>query len=71
MSLIVAALILLSALLHVSWNTLGKKGIPSAAFFFTASFASVLVLFPVLLVLGFDFSIYWKVWVYLAVSGFF
>ncbi len=71
MSLIVAALILLSALLHVGWNTLGKKGISSAAFFFTASFASVIFLFPLLLVLGFDFSIYWKVWIYLLVSGLF
>ncbi len=71
MSLFVAGLVFISALLHVSWNTLGKKGTPSAAFFFAASFASVIVLFPVLLVLGFDFSIYWKVWAYLAVSGFF
>ena len=71
MSPIVAVLVFLSALLHVSWNTLGKKGTPSAAFFLTASFSSVLVLFPVLLVLGFDFSIYRKVWIYLVVSGFF
>ena len=71
MSPIVAALVFLSALLHVSWNTLGKRGTPSAAFFFTASLASVLVLFPLLLFLGFDFSIYLKVWAYLAVSGFF
>ncbi len=71
MNLIVASLIFLSAFLHVSWNTLGKKRTPSAAFFFTASFASVLVLFPVLLILGFDFSIYWKVWIYLLFSGFF
>ena len=71
MSSIVASLVFLSALLHVSWNILGKRGTPSAAFFFTASIASVLVLFPLLLVLGFDFSIYWKVWAYLAASGFF
>ncbi len=71
MSPIVAALVFLSAFLHVSWNTLGKKGTPSAAFFLTASFASVIVLFPVLLILDFDFSIYWKVWIYLIVSGFF
>ncbi len=70
MSLIVTALILISALLHVSWNTLGKKRTPSAAFFFIASLASVLVLFPVLLVLGFDFSIYRKVWLYILISGF-
>ena len=71
MSLIVTALILISALLHVSWNTLGKKRTPSAAFFFIASLTSVLVLFPVLLVLGFDFSIYRKVWLYILFSGFF
>ncbi len=71
MKLIVVILILLSAFLHVGWNTLGKKGTSSAAFFFTTSFASVIVLFPVLLVLEFDFSIYRKVWFYLVVSGFF
>lgn len=71
MSQVVVALVILSALLHVSWNTLGKRGIPSVAFFFTASSASVLVLLSVLLVINFDFSIYRKVWVYLAVSGFF
>lgn len=71
MNSLVAALVLLSALLHVSWNTLGKKGTPSAAFFLTASFSSVLVLSLVLLVFGFDFSIYRKVWIYLVVSGFF
>jgi drug/metabolite transporter (DMT)-like permease len=71
MSPIVATLVFLSALLHVSWNTLGKKGTPSAAFFFTASLSSVFVLLPLLLVLGFDFSIYWKVRIYLVVSGFF
>jgi len=71
MNLIVAILIFLSALLHVGWNTLGKRGTPSAAFFFTASFASVLVLLPLLLVLGFNFSVYWKVWAYLLISGFF
>ena len=70
MSLIVIALILISALLHVSWNTLGKKRTPSAAFFFIASLASVLVLFPLLLVLDFDFSIYRKVWLYILFSGF-
>lgn len=71
MNPIVAALVFLSALLHVGWNTLGKRGTPSAAFFFIASFSSVLVLIPLLLILGFDFSIYWKVWAYLIVSGFF
>ncbi|MCK5199580.1 MAG: hypothetical protein KAR21_14570 [Spirochaetales bacterium] len=71
MNSLVAVLVLLSALLHVSWNTLGKKRTPSAAFFFTASSVSVLVLFPILLILGFDFSIYRNVWIYLAVSGFF
>lgn len=71
MSPIVAGLVFLSALLHVSWNTLGKKGTPSAAFFLTASLTSVFVLLPLLLFLGFDFSIYWKVRTYLLVSGFF
>ncbi len=67
----VAGLVLLSALLHVSWNTLGKRGTPSAAFFFTASLASVIILLPLLVLLEFDFSVYWKVWVYLVISGFF
>ena len=71
MNSIVAILVFISALLHVGWNTLGKKGDSSAAFFLTASFSSVLILLPVLLVMGLDFSIYWKVWGYLVVSGFF
>ncbi|MEA1911320.1 MAG: hypothetical protein U9N32_06535, partial [Spirochaetota bacterium] len=70
MSLIVASLIFISALLHVSWNTLGKKRTPSGAFFFIASLASVLVLFSMLLVLNFNFSIFRKVWIYLLFSGF-
>jgi len=71
MNIFVALLVFLSALLHVGWNTLGKKGTPSAAFFFTASFSAVLVLLPSLVILGFDFSIYWKIWTYLLISGFF
>ncbi len=43
MSIIVVLLIILSALFHVSWNTLGKSRTPSIAFFTgTALFASII-----------------------------
>jgi drug/metabolite transporter (DMT)-like permease len=71
MNILVALLIFLSALLHVGWNILGKRGTPSAAFFFTASSSTVLLIFPLLVLMGFDFSIYWKIWKYLLISGFF
>lgn len=70
MNLTIVTLVFISAFLHVAWNMLGKNGSPSAAFFFIASLASVIVLLPLLLILGFDFSIYWQSWIYLAVSGF-
>ncbi|MDA3941795.1 MAG: hypothetical protein PF693_21210 [Spirochaetia bacterium] len=71
MSPTVAILVFLSALLHVGWNTLGKSGTPSKAFFFTASFTSVFLLLHVLFFADFDFSIFSEVWIYLAVSGLF
>lgn len=71
MNLTIVILVFISALLHVTWNILGKNGSPSTAYFCIASLASVIFLLPLLLILGFDFSIYWQFWVYLAVSGFF
>ncbi len=66
-----ALIIFLSALLHVSWNTLGKNGTPSAAFFLIASLLSVLFFLPVLLFHKFDFSALAQVWKYTVLSGFF
>ena len=50
MSSLAILLVLISAVLHVSWNLLSKKNSPSAAFFLIANAASVVVLAPVILV---------------------
>jgi drug/metabolite transporter (DMT)-like permease len=71
MNPLVILLVLLSALLHVAWNILGKSGTPSKAFFFVASFGSVLVLLPFLIVTDFNFTIIRDIWFYLLFSGFF
>lgn len=48
MPILAVVLILISALLHASWNLAGKRSLPSSAFFLTASAASAVVLLPVL-----------------------
>ncbi|MBT3295146.1 MAG: hypothetical protein HN919_17070 [Verrucomicrobia bacterium] len=50
MSSLAILLVLISAVLHVSWNLLSKKNSPSAAFFLIANAASVVVLAPVILI---------------------
>jgi len=67
----VIILVLLSAFLHVFWNTLGKNGTPSKAFFFIGSLVSVIVFLPFLFLMDFNFSIFKHLWVYLATSGLF
>jgi len=71
MNPLVILLVLLSALLHVTWNILGKSGTPSKAFFFVASFSSVLFLLPFLIITNFNISIIRDIWFYLFLSGFF
>jgi len=71
MNTTVTILVLLSAFLHVGWNTLGKNGTPSKAFFFTSSLVPILVFFPFLYLMNFNFSIFRHLWVYLAASGLF
>ena len=71
MNPLVILLVLLSALLHVAWNIMGKSGSPSKAFFFVASLSSVLFLLPFLIVINFNFTISRDIWFYLLLSGFF
>jgi len=71
MSVLLVIMILISSLLHVIWNMLGKKGTPSAAFFLGTSATAVLVFLPVYTVL-FPFSeVPGKLWLYMIASGFF
>ena len=67
----VILLVLLSAFLHVGWNTLGKNGTASKAFFFTSSLVSVIIFLPFLFLMDFNFSIFRYLWGYMAASGFF
>ena len=47
MTLFAFCLVMLSALLHASWNVLSKGSKPSASFFMLASMTSVVLWFPV------------------------
>lgn len=72
MSLPAILLILLSAVIHVSWNLVGKRNASSVAFFGLANLFGVLLLLPVLLIYGrAAFQIPGPVWVLLAVTGLF
>lgn len=70
MTLFAFGLVMLSALLHASWNVLSKGSRPSAAFFLLASMTSVVLWFPVFchaeLHLG-DLPL--KFWVVMLISG--
>lgn len=71
MSWIAISLVLVSALLHASWNLLGKKVSPSIAFFSLAFIAGVLPLTPVAfpLIWG-ENELFKALFPYLLVSGF-
>ena len=47
MSLLAVILVLLSAALHAGWNYVGKRTVPSAAFFWIANGVGLLLLLPV------------------------
>jgi drug/metabolite transporter (DMT)-like permease len=65
-------LILLSAVIHVSWNLVGKRNASSVAFFGLANLFGMLLLLPVLLVFGkAAFQIPGSVWFLLVITGFF
>lgn len=71
MSLLLIFMVFISSLFHVLWNMLGKKGVPSAAFFLGTAATAVLVFLPVYTYL-FPFSaVPRSLWKYLLVSGFF
>ncbi len=71
MSVIVALLILLSTLFHVSWNVLGKRRIPSAAFFMGTSLFAVVLFLPVYLFVVSPVSLPVKAWSFLVPAGIF
>ncbi len=72
MSIPAILLILLSAVIHVSWNLVGKRNASSVAFFGLANLFGVLLLLPVVLIYGrAAFQIPGPVWVLLGATGFF
>ena len=72
MSIPAILLILLSAVIHVSWNLVGKRNASSVAFFGLANLFGALLLLPILLIYGrAAIQIPTPVWVLLVVTGFF
>lgn len=47
MTTIAIVLILISALLHVTWNMMGKGSVPSPSFFLVANLSSVIIMLPI------------------------
>lgn len=72
MTTIAAALIGLSVLVHVAWNSLGQRQRPSAAFFWVANTVGAVVLLPAALgVVGEVGDVPTEVWATLALTGLF
>lgn len=72
LTLIAAALLLISASTHAGWNFLGKRQNPSAAFMFLANTLGVLCLAPVLFFYGGGLAYFTPlVWVYIILTGLF
>ncbi len=70
MTLFAFGLVLLSALLHASWNVLSKGSKPSASFFMLASGTSVLLWLPVFCVSDFSLlELPLKFWIIVLISG--
>lgn len=71
MSVFALVLVVLSAIIHASWNLLGKSRTPTPAFFCLASLGAGSLLVPVVItVLGASSSLPIDFWLLLIVSGF-
>lgn len=62
-------LVLLSACLHAGWNLLGKKQVPSLAFFTLAMLGGAVVFAPLLLISGEWLNLNTSFWQLLIISG--
>jgi uncharacterized membrane protein len=72
MSLIAVALVILSAVLHATWNFRSKNTGPSPAFFLVATTTVAVFTLPILLYYRHDIAtISSDVWALLALAGFF
>jgi drug/metabolite transporter (DMT)-like permease len=70
MSMTAAILLLVSAAVHATWNLLGKRGNPSAAFMLVANTLGCLFLFPVFVLPGNPLAGFSApVWGYLVLTG--
>lgn len=69
MSQLALILVLVSAFLHAGWNLLGKKQVPSLAFFALAMLGGALVFLPVLLLDGLWLRLESDFWKLLWLSG--
>jgi len=70
MTLTAFILISFSALLHATWNVLGKQESPTIAFFLVANIAGVLLLSPTILLYGEAIPFFsWRVWQLLGLTG--
>jgi drug/metabolite transporter (DMT)-like permease len=70
MTLTAIVLLVIAAILHASWNTLGKHRHPSLAFFFVANIAATIMLIPILVMhIHLISNIPQSVWILLLFAG--